>query len=129
MRVREPICVLMGGLPDLIQTVLCDVLADQPDIEIVADGSSTDEIAEEARSTDPDVIVVGTSDHALLRTCRTLALASHSPVVRVGLDGREVVVYLHNLSPNGFVKVIRACVPQAESPRPRAAKEFSEGDC
>lgn len=110
MRGRDPIRVLLGELPDLMRSVLCDVLADQPDIEIVTEGRSAAEVAVGARHAEPDVIVVGVSDQALLHECRSFAPGNHAPVVGVGLDGREVVVYHANLSPYGLRDVIRASV-------------------
>jgi len=123
MRGRDPIRVLLGELPDLLRSVLCDVLADQPDIEIVTEDCSAAEVAVGVRYAEPDVIVVGVPDQGLLRECRSSAPANRAALVGVGLDGREVVVYHDNLSPHGLRDVIRACGRQeGRAQRPSTAR-------
>lgn len=114
-RIRVRIAEMPGVLRDLVESVV----AAQPDLQIVANGSTDPSIESEAVPP-ADVIVVGvdTIDKVTAFTDRLYAYP-HQRVLALALDGRHAVAYelrphiteLGEISPDGLLAAIRAGAP------------------
>jgi hypothetical protein len=102
----HPVRVQLVGLPGMLRSIIRGILAQQPDISLVAPSEDLDEALRERNA---DVVVAPIRIPAPLEQAHTPATADKGEprLIGVSRDGRHVVVFHTDISPEGLVHTIR----------------------
>jgi hypothetical protein len=114
----EKIQVALLDLPRMLESIIFDLVAAQPDMEVVQPSSGwVDEVSAEPASVDVVLVGGGTPTEDVLR--RLLAARARLRVLAVAADARSGVVYqllpreleLGDISPTSLLGAIRQSEP------------------
>jgi DNA-binding NarL/FixJ family response regulator len=103
----------------MLSDIIKEVVAGQPDMEIVGEREDRGSLVMAAAETRADVVLLGLHDSELPTICEDLVVAHpKSKILAVTLDGRRAFLYelrpqtsaLGEISPQGLVDAIRAAV-------------------
>jgi DNA-binding NarL/FixJ family response regulator len=111
--------VVLAGMPRMLRDVFSQVLADQPDMEVVGDLTDVLDLLPAAAQTRSDVAILGLRDAGFPSICARL-LDQHPRIKILGVtpDGRRACLYelrpsevpVGDVSPAGVLAAIRAAV-------------------
>src|SRR5262249_40149667 len=119
----EPIRILLADLPPLLREKLKQAIANQPDMQVVGDVTSSFELLLATGETQADVVIIGLEESKLPGVCSHLL--SEYPDVKIrGVDAgtstaflyevRTRLVRLVEVSAEVFISAVRAAVrPEA----------------
>jgi len=105
--------ILLVEMPRMLRDIVVGVLADKPNMEVVAEAAAMSEVPETVLETGADVVVVGRDDPPLADTL--LERAPGLRILAMTADGRESWLYelcpqrvpLGEISPERLVSEIR----------------------
>ena len=97
--------ILLADLPHLLIDIVCDAVADEPDMQVVGVVPAGGHVAFEAERTRATLVIVGTDPHG----ARTALIAGGRGVLSVTANAHAAVleVPLGEVSPVGLVRAIR----------------------
>jgi hypothetical protein len=93
-----PIGIVLVDMPKLLRDLLEHTLAAEPDMVVLATEPEVDALADAARETDADVVIVGLEDGELPVQAREL-LAGHDRTMVVGVEAVDGEAVLYELRP------------------------------
>jgi chemotaxis response regulator CheB len=88
--------ILVVDLPRLVRDMVEQAIAQQHDMAVVAHCVSFDDLLDEAKRSEPDIVIVGIEDRALPHVCLELML-EHQGVSVLGIDARSGRSWLYEL--------------------------------
>jgi DNA-binding NarL/FixJ family response regulator len=106
--------VLLVGLPGILRSIIRETLAQQPDMCVVEPPDDSSEAPHERKA---DVILATIAfPHSLERAHEWVTATNDEPkLIGITPDGRHVVVFLTDLSPQDLVHTIRETVSVEET--------------
>lgn len=124
--VVQRIRVVLAGMPRMLRDVFSQVLADQPDMEVVGDLTDIIDLRAVAGQTRSDVAILGLHDSGFPGICTHL-LDEHPRLKILGVtpDGRRAYLYelrpskipVGDVSPAGVLAAIREAVRMDDGDR------------
>lgn len=115
--------ILMVKVPGILGEIITEVVADEPDMEIVGAVTDYNELLPAARATSADAVIIGLEDGELPDICEKL-LDERPRVVLLGVhgDGRHAFVYalrpgrvaIGDVSPADLVDGIRSAFERGD---------------
>lgn len=119
----HPVRVLLVGLPGMLRSIIRDTLAQQPDMRVVDQDDGPDDTRETRNENDADVILAPIAVRHPLEEPRESAKARREAAfIGITPDGRHVVAFYRDLSPQDLVHTIRAAAStQGRMNTPRAS--------
>ena len=93
-----PIGIVLVDMPMLLRDLLEHTLAAEPDMVVLATEPEVDALADAARETDADVVIVGLEDGELPAQAREL-LAGYDRMMVVGVEAVDGEAVLYELRP------------------------------
>jgi hypothetical protein len=116
----ESIKVLIAGVPNLLAAVVRKAVNEEPDMEVMAELSSTEGLAPESLGL-VDVVVTSSATGDLPPQFRELLLGPLSvPVVAVSVDGKRIDVYSRSVTRGGGIERLALSIREAVTrSRPR----------
>jgi hypothetical protein len=128
--------ILLAALPQMLADIVSEVVAHEPDMQVVGAVDDSSEIADAALAVDADFLVVGVTGGALPDACEALLeLNPAARVLAVARDGRQSFLYrleprarpLGELDPGVLVSAIRSPAWRRVRPRRPLNALSSEG--
>ena len=115
--------IVLGAMPSMLREIICEVFSGQPDMSIVSEPSSDNDLATAISEFRADLVILELVNDSLSRTGERL-LRSHPRLKSLGIsrDGRTAAIYqmipartqVGEVSPEG----LRGAVRQAISATP-----------
>ena len=112
----QEIRVVLAGMPRMLREIVCALVREQPDMLIVAESETTNDLYALARFTRADVLILGAEGNELPAIGRRVVnRVPHLKVLAVGAEGRHVWLYelrpheqlIGEISPEQLVAAIR----------------------
>lgn len=118
----QPVRVLLVGLPGMLHSIIRETLAQQPDMHVVDRDDRHDDTHESPDDPRADVILAPIAVRHPLEEARQATTARSEPtLIGITPDGRHVVVFHRDLSPEDLVHTIRAAAAEGGSTTPRTS--------
>jgi DNA-binding NarL/FixJ family response regulator len=121
----EQIRVVLSGMPRMLRQIVLTLVAAQPDMVIVAETETTNDLYALSRFTRADVVILGAEGSELPAIGRQLVNRSpHVKLLAVSAEGRHVWLYdlrpheqlIGEVSPEELVAAIRDAMQTASVP-------------